>query len=102
MHISAKVTIFLQLIIISLVTIGVVSLFNPVSSSDVKGAVTEGNSTPLGGNGLQVREAIGDPTPLTTPIQGATGQPQQEAAGSLQKQSTQLLQPNAKTAELPQ
>ncbi len=52
--------------------------------------------------GLQVREAIGEPTPLADPLQGAKGSAQQEAAGSLQNpQKSSDLQPNAKLPDFP-
>lgn len=61
---------------------------------------TESPKSPATGQTLQVRPAVGDPTPLQSPLQSPKGQTDQNAAGNLQRpQKADTLQPNASPSD---
>ena len=96
---------FVAVAVLTLLLVGVVSsrLFEDAATSDVQGATTIQVKPSSAGQSLQVRDAIGDPAPLGSPIQGAQGASQQGAAGDLQQPSTSDdLQPNAKLSDFPE
>lgn len=101
-------SMFMQFMLVAWVTVGLAhsarGLF--VAQSQVSVPAKESGQLPIRDvspqYNLEVKDALGKPAPLDSPLQGVPGSAQQKATGSLQTpKTTDELQPNAKLSDFP-
>lgn len=91
---------WLQIAIVVVASVLIVAVLMGEEPSKIETPATEQDATNEQQT-LQVREAIGDPEPLSENLQSPSGQTSQEAAGQLQiPRGADSLQPNAKTLDI--
>lgn len=110
MNDTAKYTLGMQFVAVAVLTLVLVgSIYGALfgddepASTGVQGATSIQVSPTPDNSSLQVRDAVGEPAPLNSPIQGAQGTTQQDASSPLQQPSaSDDLQPNARLSDFPE